>query len=298
MAEQLKVGFVGLGIMGKPMAKNILKAGFPLTVYNRTESKAQELVDMGATLMHSPAEVARNCDIVVTIVSDTPDVRRVMLGEGGVAEGAHPGLIAIDMSTISPTETRKMAAELAKTGATWLDCPVSGGEEGAIKGTLTIMCGGEKDAYEKAVPVLNAMGAKTTYMGPVGAGQATKLGNQIVGGVTLLAVVEGLLLAQKEGLNLDDFISALSGGSAQSTCLSINGPKIAHHNYEPGFFVELFQKDIRLIMQAAQDDHLTLPGIALVQQFYNTVAGMEGGPKMGHQAMAKALEALNGMTIG
>jgi 3-hydroxyisobutyrate dehydrogenase len=296
--QNMRVGFIGLGIMGKPMAKNVIKGGFSLCVYNRTASKAQELVEMGAKLCASPKEVAENSDIVITIVSDTPDVALVLFGENGVIHGAKPGTIVADMSTISPQQTRVFAGKLKESGIFMLDCPVSGGDTGAIAGTLTIMCGGEEAVFDKALPVLSAMGKKVTLMGASGAGQATKLCNQVCIAGALLGVCEGLLMATKENLDCNKVIDVLSGGAANSAQLTAQGPKMVAHNYAPGFLVDLFQKDLRLCAQTAQADHLTLPGSTLVASLFNAVQGMENGGALGSQALVLALENLCGVKVG
>ncbi len=291
--QALRIGFVGLGIMGRPMAKNILNAGYPLCVYNRTASKAKELVEAGATQGSTPKEVAQKSDVVITIVSDTPDVEAVLFGENGVAEGVREGMIVVDMSTISPHQTRGFSKKLKELDVTLLDCPVSGGDDGAKAGRLTIMCGGEKQAFDKVLPVLETMGKKVTLMGASGAGQATKLCNQVCLSSALLGVCECLLLATKEGLDCNKVVEVLSGGAANSYQLSVQGPKMVAHDYSPGFFVDLFQKDLRLCAQAAQNNHLSLPGSTLVAQLYNAVQGIEGSHEMGSQALILALEQLN-----
>ena len=296
--EKVRVGFIGLGIMGKPMAKNVLKGGFPLCVYNRTASKAQELVDLGAKLCSTPKEVAENSDIVVSIVSDTPDVEAVLFGENGVVFGAKKGLIVIDMSTISPQQTRVFSQKLSESGISMLDCPVSGGDTGAIAGTLTIMCGGDAAAFEKASPVLSAMGKKVTLMGESGAGQATKLCNQVCLSGALLGVAECLTLATKEGLDCNKVIEVLSGGAANSHQLTMQGPKMVAHDYRPGFLVDLFQKDLRLVAQAAQADHLSMPVSTMLATLFNAVQGMENSHAMGSQSVALAYERLDGIKIG
>jgi 2-hydroxy-3-oxopropionate reductase len=298
MQKTLRVGFIGLGIMGRPMAKHVLDAGYALSVYNRTASKAQELVDAGAKLCASPKEVAENSDVIITIVSDTPDVEAVLFGENGVVHGAENGAVVIDMSTISPQQTRLFSQRLAAAGIDMLDCPVSGGEGGAIAATLTIMCGGKEQAFAKALPVLETMGKKVTLMGESGAGQATKLCNQVCLAGALLGVCESLMLATKEGLDCHKVIDVLSGGAANSHQLVSQGPKMVDRDYRPGFFVDLFQKDLRLCASAAQANHLSLPGTSLVAQLYNAVQGIEGSEAMGSQALVLALENLCGVKVG
>ncbi len=293
----LRIGFVGLGIMGRPMAKNIQNAGYQLFVYNRTASKAGELVQAGATQCASPKEVAQKSDVVFTIVSDTPDVEAVLFGENGVAQGAREGMIVVDMSTISPHQTRLFSKQLKELGAFMLDCPVSGGDDGAKAGTLTIMCGGDKQAFDTVLPVLETMGKKVTLMGPSGAGQATKLCNQVCLSSALLGVCECLMLATKEGLDCDKVVEVLSGGAARSYQLSALGPKMVAHDYSPGFLVDLIQKDLRLCAQAAQNNNLSLPGSSLVAQLYNAVQGIQGSHEMGSQALILALEQMNATKV-
>ena len=295
--QQPQIGFIGIGIMGRPMALNLLKAGYQVTVHNRDVSKAEQLLDRGAKVAGSPAEVARVSDIAITMLPDTPDVEKVMLGENGVIEGAHEGLIVIDMSTISPEATKNIASKLKEKGVEMLDAPVSGGEKGAIEGTLTIMVGGKAEVFEKCIPVFQAMGKKITLLGDTPAGQLTKLGNQVVCSLALLGICEGLLLASKAGLNLDTFIEALLGGSAQSWLLANMGPKIAKRDFRPGFFVSLEQKDLRLVLEAAKENALSLPGTALVQQLYNAVEAEEGGARLGHHSLIRALEKLANFEI-
>ena len=247
-----KVGFIGLGIMGIPMVRNLMKAGFDVTVYNRTASKADKMVAEGAIKANSPAEVARKNSVVITMVSDTPDVESVILGENGVIEGIQPDAVVIDMSTISPQATRKLAARLEEKKAHMLDAPVSGGEGGAIAGTLSIMVGGDAAILERCRPVLEAMGKTITYIGGHGMGQTTKLMNQILVAGNLNAVCEALVFAQKQGVDLQKAIEAVKGGAAGSWQLSNLGPKIIKRDFAPGFMVELLQKDLRLVNEAAE----------------------------------------------
>ncbi len=288
-----RVGFVGLGIMGRPMAENLLKAGFTVVAHSRTRSKVDALVGRGAEAAGSPAEVAARSEVVITMVPDTPDVRNVLLGEGGVASGAHPGLVAIDMSTIAPLATREIAAELAQHGVDMLDAPVSGGEPGAIAGTLTIMVGGDAVVLERCQPVLAAMGKTITHVGPHGHGQITKLCNQVVGVLNLQAVCEALLLAQKAGVDPKKMITALSGGAADSWMLRNQTPRMLARDFAPGFFIHLQQKDLRLVQELAAQLHLPLPGTALVQQLFTAVEA-RGGGELGTQALVQALEQLAG----
>jgi 3-hydroxyisobutyrate dehydrogenase len=295
MTEQ--VGFIGLGIMGQGMARNILKAGFPLTVWNRTTSKMQPLVEAGAQAADSPAEMARQCDIIVICVSDTPDVEAVMLSEDGVLVGVKAGSVVIDCSTISPVVTRHLSEKLATKGATMLDAPVSGGSEGAAQGTLSIMVGGEAEAFARVLPVLEAMGKKITHVGASsGAGQTVKLVNQILVASTMLGLGEALLFAQAGGVDLQKTLEAVSAGAAGSWTLSNRGPQVIRRDFRPGFMIDLQQKDVRLILEAADQLGVPLPGTALVHQLYSTLQ-RRGLGSDGNHALVKALENLAGFEI-
>lgn len=295
MAEH--IGFIGLGIMGQGMARNLLRAGFDLTVWNRTASKMVALVADGASAASSPADLARQCDVVITCVSDTPDVEAVVLGEQGAVHGIQQGGLLIDMSTISPQVTRAIAARLAEKGAHMLDAPVSGGSEGASRGTLSIMVGGEAKQVNRAMPVLEAMGKAITHVGGHGAGQTVKLVNQILVVVNMLAVGEALLFAQAGGLDLQKTLDAVTQGAAGSWMLSNRGPQVIARDWRPGFTVDLQQKDLRLVLEAADETGVPVLGTALVFQLYRTLqqAGLGGE---GNHALVKALENLAGFTAG
>ncbi len=292
--ETLRVGFIGLGIMGKPMALNILRAGFPMTVWNRTQSKAEPLLTAGAAWADSPAAVARRSNVVITIVSDTPDVEDVILGNDGIVHGAAPGSIVIDMSTISPHVTRRIAAELANVGVEMLDAPVSGGDVGAQQGTLSIMVGGKEGVFQRCLPILQAMGKRITRVGGSGAGQFTKLVNQIIVVGNTLAMAEGLVFAAKAGLDLEKVLEAVSAGAAGSWMLSNRGPQIIHDDFRPGFTVRLQQKDVRLVLEAAREMGTPLPGTALIHQLYHAVEA-RGLEEEGNHALVKAIEWLAGL---
>ncbi len=289
--SETRVGLIGLGIMGRPMAKNLLKAGFPLIVYNRTRSRADELAKLGAQVAGSPREIAEKSDIVVTIVTDSPDVRQVILGENGVIEGVHPGSIVVDMSTISPQVTRAIADALKAKGAQMLDAPVSGGEKGAIEGTLSIMVGGEAEALERARPALLAMGKTITHIGPNGMGQVCKLANQIAVSIQNLSISEALLFAAKAGADPTKVMQAIQGGAGNSWAFQNLAPKIIKRDFTPGFMVKLQQKDLRLVLDAARQLNLPLPGTALTHQLYQAVE-TRGLGEEGNHALVKALEAL------
>jgi 3-hydroxyisobutyrate dehydrogenase len=286
-----KVGFIGLGGMGNPMAKNLLKAGYPLTVWNRTRSKMKETVDLGATPADSPKDVAERSHIVITMVTDSPDVEEVVLGPTGVLKGAKTGMILIDMSTISPQVARNIAATLRAQEVAMLDAPVSGGDIGAINGTLSIMVGGSTETYEACLPILQVLGKRITHMGENGMGQTTKLCNQVICALNIEAVAEGLMLGAKSGVDLEKLLAVVTAGAAGSWMLSNLGPKMAAGDYEPGFKMRHQQKDLRLALSAARELGLPLPGTGLVHQLFRAVEAAGLGEK-GTQAAIVAMEQL------
>jgi 3-hydroxyisobutyrate dehydrogenase len=291
MAEP--VGFIGLGIMGRGMAANLLRAGFEVCVWNRTRERMQPLLDAGATGAERPAEVARRCGVVFTCVSDTPDVEAVLMGEEGVIHGAAPGTLVVDMSTISPEATRRLAHRLAERGVSILDAPVSGGSEGAARGTLSIMVGGEAEHVARAMPYFQAMGKTITHVGGIGAGQTVKLVNQILVVVTMLGVSEALLLAEAGGLDLEKTLAAVAGGAAGSWMLSNRGPQVIARDWRPGFTIDLQQKDLRLVLESARSLGVPVLGTSLVNQLYTTLQSRGLGDQ-GNHALIKALEFLQG----
>jgi 3-hydroxyisobutyrate dehydrogenase len=288
-----RIGFIGLGLMGSGMSMNLLKAGFPVTVWNRTQSKMKPLLDAGAEGAKSPKELAEKSDIIVDIVTDSSDVEEVLLGTDGVINGAKSGTIVIDMSTISPSVTRQIAEELAKNNVKMLDAPVSGGDTGARQGTLSIMVGGDDDVYNECLPVLQAMGKTITHVGGNGMGQTVKLVNQILVGMTMLGVAEALMFAKKSGVDLESCLAAVSGGAAGSWQLSNNGAKLLQGDLEPGFKVKDYIKDLRLIMEAAGEVNMPLVGTSLVQQMFWSLEA-EGFRHKGTQAVIKPVEKLAG----
>ena len=265
----MKVAFIGLGTMGVGMSLNILKAGHDVTVHNRTRQKEEAVAKEGARRAESPKEAAEGAEIIVTMVSDTPDVEQVVLGANGIIHGAPQGAIVIDMSTISPTATRQMAEELSKKGIKMLDAPVSGGPEGAQNGTLAIMVGGDAADFEKVLPILEIMGKTVTHVGPIGAGQITKAINQIIISGTYLTVAEGLTLGMKAGLDMQKVIQAISGGAASSWVLHNRGINVVNNNYPLGFRVKLHHKDLGIALETARELEVTLPATALVEQIEN-----------------------------
>jgi 3-hydroxyisobutyrate dehydrogenase len=288
-----KIGFIGLGLMGSGMSMNLVKAGFPVTVWNRTASKMEPLLEAGAKGAGSPKEVAENSDIVVSIVTDSQDVEEVILGPEGAIHGARSGSVVIDMSTISPSVTRRIAEELGEKGVGMLDAPVSGGAIGARDGTLSIMVGGEGETFRECLPIFEAMGRTVTHVGGTGMGQTAKLVNQILVGTTMLGVAEALMFAKKSGVDLEKCHAAVSGGAAGSWQLTNNGARLLKGDHEPGFKVKDYLKDLRLIMEAAADANMPLVGTSVVHQMFRSLEA-EGLTQKGTQAVILAVEKLAG----
>ena len=295
----MQIGLIGLGIMGAPMARNLLKAGFSVTVATRTAGKAARFAAESASLgrvqaVETPAEVAAASEIIITIVTDSPDVVAVTKGETGIFATAKPGSVIIDMSTISPQVTRELAEEAKSHGLHWLDAPVSGGEKGAIEGTLTIMVGGEDEVLARAQPVFAAMGKRITHLGPVGSGQSAKLCNQIMVAINLLAVSETMVFARKAGLDLPKLHQALTGGAANSWALEVLGRKMIDRDFAPAFMVKLQQKDLRLVLEAARASQTPLPTASLAHQMFGAVEA-EGRGDDGTQSLVRIFERLAGL---
>ena len=290
----MRVGFVGLGTMGGAMAANVARAGFAVTAWNRTPGRASELGELGVTLVESPSAVASASDVIVTIVSDTPDVEAVLFGPDGVAAGAARDALVVDMSTISPSATRDFAARLAEQGVAMLDAPVSGGSEGAKKGTLTIFVGGEAADLERARPALEAMGTTITLVGPVGSGQAVKAVNQVILAGTYLGVAEGIVLAIKAGLDVEQVVGALSGGAAQSWVLANRSGRMLENDYPLGFKVALHRKDLGIALQLARETGAALPISALCEQIEAGLIG-KGHADDDMSAVARAIRELSGL---
>jgi len=291
-----KVGFIGLGLMGKPMSKNLLKAGFAVTVYSRTRQKIEDMSSIGAKLSSSPKEAAMEAEVVVLMVPDSRDVEEVVLGKNGVIEGIKPGSIVIDMGTISPQVEVRMAEELKKRNVDYLDAPVTGGDVGAAKATLTIMVGGRQDVYEKCLPIFKAMGTNIFHMGPTGSGQKTKIVNQIIVSLNLLATAEGLMFAKSAGLDPGKVIEAISDGAAASYQLTNFGPKMLKHDFEPGFKIAHLQKDLRIALTLADTVKLPMLGTSMVNQLLHTLNQSGNGDK-GTPMIVHALEKLAGFEI-
>ncbi|MBN1658215.1 MAG: NAD(P)-dependent oxidoreductase [Anaerolineae bacterium] len=292
-----RVGFIGLGIMGSGMARNLLQAGHDVIVWNRTASRMTSLVEQGAGAASSPANVAEQCDLIFICVSDTPDVEAVLLGDDGVIHGVREGALVVDCSTISPTRTQEFARALEEKGAHMLDAPVSGGSEGAARGTLSIMVGGDAGQVARAMPYLEAMGKSITHVGGHGAGQMVKLVNQILVVNGMLALAEAFLFAQAGGLDLEKTLRAVEGGAAGSWALSNRGPQIIARDWRPGFMIDLQQKDLRLILEAA--DELGVPAMGCSTSFhlYRALQNRGLGGE-GNHALIRALEFLADIYVG
>ena len=296
MAE--KVGFIGLGIMGRPMAKNLMEAGYELVVHNRSPEKAEELAKEGnATAAASPGQVAQACDIVITMLPDSPDVEAVVAGEGGVLEGIRDGALLVDMSTISPVVTKELSEMVREKGASMLDAPVSGGDVGAIEGALSIMVGGSEEDFERARPLFDVMGKAATHVGPIGAGQVVKACNQIVVALTIEAVSEALVLGSKGGVKPEKLVEALSGGLAGSAVMEAKKEKFFSHDFEPGFRIELHHKDLGIALAAGREYGVALPATAIVDQMLEALKAKGRGDRE-HSALLTLLEEAAQHEIG
>ena len=288
------IGFIGLGIMGRPMARNLLKAGYPLVVHSRSRPPVDEVVAAGAKAASSGREVAGQCDVLITMLPNSPDVELVALGKNGIVEGAQSGLIYADMSTISPIVSRKVGAALADKGVRMLDAPVSGGEKGAIDAALSIMVGGDRSVFDAVLPMFQAMGKTITHLGPLGSGGFTKLANQIIVAVNLTALGEALTLAKKAGLDRELTLTALAGGLAGSKCLDQKKPNYLAGTYKPGFKIDLHYKDLGLIMESARELGVPLPATAVVQELFSALR-VKGHGGLDHSGVITLLEGLAGV---
>jgi 2-hydroxy-3-oxopropionate reductase len=292
------VGFIGLGIMGRPMAKNLMDAGYELVVHNRSPEKAEELAEEGdATATGSPREVAEACDVVITMLPDSPDVEAVVAGEGGVLEGIRDGALLVDMSTISPVVTEELSEKVREKGASMLDAPVSGGDVGAIEGALSIMVGGSEEDFERARPLFDVMGKVATHVGPIGAGQVVKACNQIVVALTIEAVSEALVLGSKGGVAPEKLVEALSGGLAGSAVMEAKKEKFFSHDFEPGFRIELHHKDLGIALAAGREYGVALPVTAIVDQMLEASKAKGRGDR-DHSALLILLEEAAQHEIG
>jgi 2-hydroxy-3-oxopropionate reductase len=294
--DMQKAGFIGLGIMGKPMAANLRKNGVELCAFTRS-GVPDELTQAGVVAADSPAGVAAKADVIFVMVPDTPDVERVLFGENGVAQGLRQGQIVVDMSSISPMATRGFAAKVRERGADYLDAPVSGGEVGAKAASLTIMVGGSQASFDAVKPLLDMMGKNVSLIGEVGAGQVCKVANQVIVAATIEAVGEALLLASKAGVDPAKVRAALMGGFASSRILEVHGERMVKRTFEPGFRIELHQKDLNLALSTAQQIGVPLPATSTCQMLFNACVA-HGGKGWDHSAMVRALEVLADHEIG
>jgi len=292
----MKLGFIGIGIMGAPMAGHLLDAGHEVTV-NDINPIPQELLDKGAQVMSSAKETAEKGDLIIVMVPDTPDVETVLFGANGVADGLSAGKIVIDMSSISPVETKQFAEKINALDCKYLDAPVSGGEVGAKAGTLTIMVGGDQETFDKAKPLFELMGQNITLVGGNGDGQTCKVANQIIVALTIEAVGEALLFASKAGADPAKVREALMGGFASSKILEIHGERMIKRTFDPGFRIELHQKDLNLALSNARKLQMSLPNTATAQELFNSVAA-QGDIGLDHSAMVLALEKLAAFKVG
>ncbi len=291
-----RIGFIGLGIMGRPMARNLLKAGYRLTVFNRSRPAIDELVAEGATGAASAREVAEQSDTVITMLPDSPDVESVVLGPGGLIEGAHEGLLLVDMSTISPAVAKRIAARVLEQGIHMLDAPVSGGDKGAVAGTLSIMAGGDEADVKRARPIFEVLGKTITHCGPSGTGQTVKACNQVVVALVIEAVSEALVLGSKAGVRPEIILQVLGGGLAQNRVMEMRGPTMIQHRFEPGFKARLHRKDLSIILQTAHDYGVVLPVTALVDQMFTTLIE-SGKGEIDHSALLTVIETLSDHSI-
>jgi 2-hydroxy-3-oxopropionate reductase len=291
------IGFIGLGIMGKPMARNLLKAGYPLLVHNRSRASVEELANEGAAPAANAYEVAAAADILITMLPDSPDVEQVYNGPEGVFTGARPGALLIDMSTISPVVARKLAADAEGRGCEMLDAPVSGGEAGAVGATLSIMIGGKVAAVERAMPVFQKLGKNIVYVGDAGAGQIAKAANQIVVGVTIAAVSEALVLAAKAGVDPAKVREVLLGGFAQSKILDAHGQKMLERNFKPGFRIRLHEKDLKIALASGSEYGVPLFVTGIVAQMMAAMKSTGRGD-LDHAALINLIEDLAAKKLG
>jgi 3-hydroxyisobutyrate dehydrogenase len=285
----VKIGFIGIGVMGNPMAANLLRTGYSLSIDNRHPEKSEALISLGATIAESPQDVARGSEVVVTMLPDTRAVEQVLFGAKGVAEGLRPGSTVIDMSTISPGATVAFAGRLDSLGCEMLDAPVSGGQKGAVAGTLGIMVGGSRDAFERCLPIFQALGKTIIYTGPSGHGQKTKLVNQLVGATNLLAAVEGLRLARAAGLDLETTLQAVSSGAASSWMLTNLAPMIIKEDFAPGFSIRLQHKDLKLLKEWVSELGAEFPAADLVYSLFSRALEM-GLEDQGNQGLVNVWE--------
>lgn len=284
--QNMQIGFIGTGVMGKSMVRNLMKAGFSVSIFTRTKEKAEDLLSEGASWAHSPKELAQNCDVIISIVGTPQDVEEVYLGVEGIITNGKEGLYIIDMTTSKPSLAKKLYEEAKKKGISSLDAPVSGGDIGARDGKLSIMVGGDKEAFEKMLPIFQAMGTNIVYQGPVGSGQHTKMCNQIVIASGMIGVCEALVYAEKSGLDPETVLQSISTGAASSWSLSNLAPRIIKGNFEPGFFIKHFIKDMGIALEEAEKMGMDAPGLSLAKRMYEELAE-KGEENSGTQALYK-----------
>jgi|Deesub1362B_J571_1020462.scaffolds.fasta_scaffold04858_2 2-hydroxy-3-oxopropionate reductase len=297
MSHLPAIGFIGLGIMGKPMARNLLKAGFSLSVSSRSKEKMDELAREGAHPCHDYSELVGRSEVIITMLPDYQEVRDVVLGPRGIRPYLRPGMIVIDMSSIDPTVSIEISKQLAERSVHFLDAPVSGGEQGAIDGSLAIMIGGDADPVQKCMPIFEALGKNIVHVGPVGAGGFTKLANQIIVALNIAAVGEAFVLAQKAGLDVQKVYEAIRGGLAGSRVLDAKAPKLFQRDFKPGFRIELHRKDLKNAMEAAKNLQIALPLTASLQQYLTALCN-QGEGSLDHGGIVRFFERLNGIEIG
>jgi 2-hydroxy-3-oxopropionate reductase len=293
MTKGITIGFIGLGVMGKPMARNLLQVGYALVVHNRSREPVEELAREGARPAHSPAEVARESDVIITCLPDSPDVELVSLGEGGLIEGVSDGDVYVDMSTIAPTVAVEVAEAMAEKGVDCLDAPISGGDVGAQEGTLSIMVGGDAEVFDRVRPILEVLGETIVLCGPNGAGQTVKACNQIQVALNLLGMAEALVLGEKAGVDPAIVVEVLSGGFAQSRVMDVRGPRVIEGIFEPGFRSALHYKDLNIVREAARAYEASLPGSALAHELFSAMQA-QGWGDLDHSAVLRVIELLSG----
>lgn len=291
-----KLGWIGTGVMGRWMCQHLMDLGYGMTVYNRTKSKAKPLIDDGATWAESPSEVAAASDVIFTIVGFPPDVREVYLGDNGILKGTQPSSIIVDMTTTEPSLAQEIYAQAKEQDVSSVDAPVSGGDVGAREARLSIMVGGDEAAVQTVMPLFDAMGKNIVHQGGTGAGQHTKMCNQITISGTMIGVCEGLIYGHKAGLDLETMLSSISGGAAACWSLDNLAPRVLKRDFDPGFFVEHFIKDMSIALDEARKMNLSLPGLALVHQLYTAVQA-QGHGRLGTQALLLALEQMSGAEV-
>ena len=289
-----RIGWIGTGVMGEPMCAHVMEGGYSVSVFNRTEDKSRSLVEKGAKWRKNGREVGEGSDIVFTIVGIPADVEEVILGDHGVLKGMKPGSCVVDMTTSEPSLAQRISREAQKVGCHALDAPVSGGDIGARDGTLSIMVGGDRDVFEDTMPLFRLFGKTISYMGESGAGQHTKVSNQILGSANIIGTVESLLYAYKAGLDLEEVVRVVGQGACGSWIYNNLGPRIIHGDFHPGFFIKHFVKDMGIALSEARRMNLSLPGLAMVQQFYLSAMAL-GWENLGTQALYKVFEKMNGM---